>query len=165
MGFVVARAVLAQCERHGSYNKMAWEEREWDVPLWFWSNFTGGKSTFEDWAVGQFSGAGATGGTDCSITMSGVHFHRPSLEAFLGLSNAQAGKIATEVPRGRRPSYDWPWAVSTIWGRLSRGELIPATQSDIEMAMIDVLKVGNVEPGESTVRPYAKMIFEDYMRT
>ncbi len=165
LGFVVARAVLAQCQRHGDLGDWTWEEREWDVPTQFWADFLDGRSGVQDFAVGHFSGSGFLGGAVCSITLSGVHFHRPSLEAFLRLGEEQAPTTETEVRRGRRPSYDWPWAVNAIWGRLSRSELVPESQADIEKALMEVLKVGKVEPGESTVRPYASTIYDEYMRT
>jgi hypothetical protein len=164
LGFVVARAVLAQCERHTSRSQLAWEEREWDVPTWFWSDFIGARSSFEEWGVGQFSGSGVAGGVNCTITLSGVHFHRPSLEAFLGLTD-EAGPPETQTSkRGRTPTYRWPETVSAIWGQIYRGDLKPKFQADIEKAMIKLLGPPDASAGESTVRPYAKIVFDEFLK-
>jgi hypothetical protein len=45
---------------------------------------------------------------------------------------------------------------------LHRGELIPETQADIELALIEVLTKGDIAPSESTVRPFAKPIWEEF---
>ncbi len=165
LGFVVARAVIATCERHGDLNEWTWQRREWDVPATFWGEFIEGRNSVQDWSMGLFSGSGRLDSSICTLTLSGAHFHRPSLEAFLGLPEDEGDSEQEGGKRGRRPKYDWPWAVSAVWWQLNRGELIPETQADVEKAMIAVLKTNKEEPGESTVRPYASIVFEDYMRS
>jgi hypothetical protein len=51
-----------------------------------------------------------------------------------------------------------------IWGKLHRGELIPQTQAEIETALILHLTKGDDAPGESTVRPFAKLIWDEFQK-
>ena len=66
--------------------------------------------------------------------------------------------------RGRRPEYNWLHALNLIWGQIYRGELIPDKQAEIERALQTVLARGDKEPSESTVRPYAKQIWEEFSK-
>ena len=66
-----------------------------------------------------------------------------------------------EPQRGRKPKYDWPAATLAVFGLIYRGELKPNIQADIERALIDHLTQGDNGPSESTVRPYAKLIWEE----
>lgn len=70
----------------------------------------------------------------------------------------------SRVKRGRNPTYDWPAATSAVWGSLHRGELIPATQAEIETALIAYLTDGDKSPSESSVRPYAKPIWLEFQK-
>ncbi|KHS41597.1 hypothetical protein NJ75_04651 [Novosphingobium subterraneum] len=72
--------------------------------------------------------------------------------------------IDNDNNRGRRPTYDWHTACSSIWGMLLRSELIPEVQADVEKALITLLAKGDKEPSVSTVRPYAKIIFQEYSK-
>ncbi|MEP1338957.1 MAG: hypothetical protein ABJK66_06985 [Marinomonas sp.] len=62
---------------------------------------------------------------------------------------------------GRRPKYDWPAATLAVFGRIHRGDFKPENQADIERALIDHLAEENGGPSESTVRPYAKLIWTE----
>lgn len=104
--------------------------------------------------------AGGSDGTRW-ITLSGVHFHRLSL-ASLGPAASQPD--TPETNRGRKPKYDWPTAINTCWGRIYRGEPPVANQADVEKLLIDILRVGDDEPGESTVRPYARQIWAEHTK-
>lgn len=160
LGFVGARAVLAQGSMGGPYDSnWAWEEREWDVPTWFWADFTDANQSSQDWELGRFAGRGLAPDKTRWITLSGVHFYRPSLAS---LGPAASSTEAPEANRGRKPKYDWPAAISTCWGRIYRGEPPVASQADIEKLLIAILRVGDDEPGESTVRPYASQIWAEY---
>lgn len=72
----------------------------------------------------------------------------------------------TDIPngtkRGRPVAYDWLEATNSIWAKLYGNELKPNTQADIEKALIQHLRKGDIEPGESTVRPFAKAIWEKF---
>ncbi|MFY7835207.1 MAG: hypothetical protein ACOVQ0_02840 [Novosphingobium sp.] len=168
LGFVVARAVKAEMKRAGYDDHCVWAEREWDVPVWFWENFTKGTGSRQSWETGQFSGRGRSPHGNGELVLSGLYFHAPTLRQMAGL-NEQALEEKPHVVedtgrKGRRHGYDWFAATSTIWGRLFRNEFLPLpeNQADIEKALIDLLRVGDKEPGESTVRPYAKYIFDEF---
>lgn len=170
LGFVTARAVKAEMKRERSDDYSIWAEREWDIPVWFWENFTKPSSSVQSWETGQFSGRGRSPDTKGELILSGVYFHAKTLRLLAGHIDevpAEASLVPDEQgKRGRKTSYDWYAAISTIWGKLFRNELLPLpeNQADIEKALIDMLRVGDKEPGESTVRPYAKYIFEEYQK-
>lgn len=163
LGFVSARAVLAQgsINGHGDGN-WSWEEREWDIPTWFWTGFTGAEHSRQDWELGRFSGRGTAPDRTRWITLSGVHFHRASLDC---LAPVSAQTEASEEKRGRKPVYDWTAATRTVAIRLICGELIPEKQADVERAFIDALTKGDQGPNEATVRPYAKPLYEGYLKS
>ncbi|MCK0097826.1 hypothetical protein MWU38_00385 [Qipengyuania sp. S6317L1] len=75
---------------------------------------------------------------------------------------SQIEEAASErATRGRRPKYDWPESVLAVFGFIHRGELRPETQADIERALIAYLSGEEGGPSESTVRPYAKLIWTE----
>lgn len=160
LGFVAARAVHAKGNYRVRYeNGWHWEEREWDIPAWFWQEFVraippGG------WDLGNLSGEGCSPIQLVQMELSGIYFHRASIDAICRPHNSQT--LPPPTPRGRRPEYAWSAATSAIWGRLHRAELIPDTQADIERALIKLLAKGDKEPSESTVRPYAKVIWKEF---
>lgn len=165
MGFIAGRAVLAQ----GSWNLRRqqgwdWEEREWDIPDWFWQNFTGMTSITTAWETGQFSGNGKAPSAYQEVSLSGVHFSRESIEACF------APKVAANPPetegsrRGRKREFDWEAATTAIWGRIYRGEFIPANQADVERAVQQFLTVGDKEPSVSTVRPFANRLWSEFRK-
>lgn len=160
LGFVVARAVKAEMKRAGYDDHCVWSEREWDVPIWFWEQFTKGTGSRQSWETGQFSGRGRSPDGNGELILSGLYFHAPTLRQMAGLSEQaleEKPQIVEDTGRkGRRHGYDWFAATSTIWGRLFRNEFLPLpeNQADIEKALIALLRVGDKEPGESTVRPY-----------
>jgi hypothetical protein len=69
-----------------------------------------------------------------------------------------------ESRRGRKPKYDWPTATLAVFGLIYRGELQPEIQADIERALIDHLTRGESAPSESTVRPYARLVWDEYSK-
>lgn len=160
LGFIGARAVLAQGEYAVRTNdSFTWEAREWDVPNWFWSDFSLNGRGSQDWELGRFSGSGRAPDGTRKVVLAGVHFHRASLAALAPASapaEPQAGR------GGRKPKHDWPTAINSCWGRIIRGEPPVTSQADVEKLLIQILTVGDREPGESTVRPYASAIWAEY---
>lgn len=73
---------------------------------------------------------------------------------------AHSEAVGEGVRRGRKPKYDWPAASAAIWGKIYRGELIPENQAEIERAFQAYLTIGDKEPSESTVRPFARTIWD-----
>lgn len=164
LGFITARAVLAQGMLDGRH-KWDWEEREWAIPGWFWQEFTTAQSSARDWETGRFSGRGQSPKGREAITLSGVYFLRSTLSA-LGEPLDQQAHTETggQSPKGRKPIYDWSAAVAAVWGQIHRGDVKPGHQADIEKAMQRWLSVGDKEPSESTVRPYAHSIWTEFQK-
>ena len=163
LGFISGRAVQLEAYRGASSDHgVLWEQREWNVEPWYWQDFTAPSKSTLNWELGNFSGSGEGPTGIQYVILSGVHFHRKSLAA---LESAKASLLQPESQkRGRKPEYDWGAASSSIWGRLHRGEFLARTQADIEGALIDALSKGDKSPGESTVRPHAKLIWEEYQK-
>lgn len=160
LGFVIARAVLAEGEVvirvNGGFH---WAEREWDVPPWFWTVFARPGRSAQDWELGRFEGSGIGPNDTRKIVLSGVYFHCASLST-LGPNVSEAEPSPTKG--GRPPKYDWPTAINACWGRIIRGEPPVTSQADVEKLLIQILTVGEREPGESTVRPFASAIWAEY---
>lgn len=167
LGQLGARAMRATYEHRQGNNLLShWQAREWDVPQWFWRNFAkrGNKTKFE-WAIGRVVSQGQIEGRDQRIELQGLHFHRSGL-VNMGLGTAPDGGDASadSKRRGRRPLYDWPAASAAIWGQIYRGDLIPQNQAEIERAFQRHLAKGDKEPSESTVRPFAKLIWDQVLK-
>lgn len=162
LGQLGARAMRATSSyQRGGIFVPRWTAVEWDVPLWFWRDFmkTGSDARFE-WSIGKATGEGKIDGADHLIELQGLHFHRSGL-INLGLAPAaDFSEPLREAKRGRKPEYDWPATTAAIWGQIYRGDLIPENQAAIERAFLSLLKKGDKEPSESTVRPYAQAIWE-----
>lgn len=165
MGQIVARAVRATgAGTHSIDGKVEWAAREWDVPMWFWRDFTEATSSRQDWPLGSARGKGRHNRTSQIIELQGLHFHRSGLSS-LGIADpAGASETKEHVRTGRRPTYDWGKATANVWGQIYRGDLKPSTQADIERALQTVLRRGDDEPSESTVRPHAKPIWDEFQR-
>lgn len=122
-----------------------------------------------DLNVGRISGTGMSPQGRVSIALSGLHFHRTTIIALLNgpsepVEIARTAEAEDDIKRGRRFQYDWPLAISSVWGKLYRGELMPERQADIELALIAELRNGDKEPSLSTVRPFAKPIFDEFSK-
>jgi hypothetical protein len=162
LGQLGARAMRAtfKYERGGIFMPR-WTAVEWDVPLWFWRDFMkAGSSARFEWSIGKVTGGGKMDGADHLIELQGLHFHRSGL-VNLGLASEPPVEVVSETSRGRRPRYDWPAASVHIFGLINRGDFKPKCQADIEKALIEHLAEGDDAPGESTVRPYAKLIWDE----
>lgn len=134
---------------------------EWDIPLSFWQGLSGAGQNSPDWQSGELEAQ--QGGADSSerLRLQGVYFHRSGLPN-LGLEPTQSvGVPSADSARGRKPVYDWVKATNAVWGRIYRGDLNPQTQAQIESQLQALLSRGDSEPSPSTVRPYAKKIWNE----
>lgn len=165
LGQLGARAMRATCQsKQRGAVLLRWKAVEWDVPLWFWRDFTDKGSAKFEWPLGKVTGSGNKDGAPHLIELQGVHFHRSGL-INLGIEEATTANGQVEdASRGRRPKYDWPAASLHIFGLINRGDFKPECQADIEKALIEHLADGDTVPGESTVRPYAKLIWEENLK-
>lgn len=164
LGFIPARAQLMQRSDTGQPDRWTREEREWDVPEWFWSNFTMPEASSQNWERGLFNGKGRAPDGRCWIRLTGVHFLRSSLEALLP-AKVPAVADATSANRGGRPRKEWwddLWCA--VWGRVYRGTLVPKSQADLERAMMDWVEQQGQSVAESTVKPLARKMFAEMRR-
>ncbi|MEO7602478.1 MAG: hypothetical protein ABIS39_04335, partial [Sphingomicrobium sp.] len=106
-------------------------------------------------------GKGRREGSSETIKLQGLHFHRSGL-AFLGLADGdRQEEIREPSNRGRKPTYDWQSASAAIWGKIYRGDFQPTCQADIERALQTQLAIGDKKPSESSVRPLARIIWDE----
>lgn len=159
-----ARVSITREARAGYGEASVWASLEWDVPLSFWRDFTNPNQSAQDWQQGTARGRTYRQGTSELIELQGLHLHRAGL-SFLGLKSTDDDQSDAETPgpsnRGRKAKYDWPAATLAIFGRIHRGDFKPESQAEIEKALQAYLAQGDKEPSESTVRPYAKLIWDE----
>jgi hypothetical protein len=161
LGFVTARAVLAQASKGGqSETHWSWEWREWDVATWYWEKFTESASSSQNWELGKFSGRGIAPDGARYLTLTGVHFLRESLNVLL----PAARSIATAQPvaknqGGRPPAAFADDLMCAIWGLIHQGDLKPKSQADIERAMLDWAARNDHELGLTAARGKARRVF------
>lgn len=163
LGFVAAKAPLMQTSRAGRPENWDTAVREWDVPSWFWQNFTQDGSSSQDWERGVFNGKARFPSGPCWIRLSGVHFSKDTLEALL--PHQQSSPTANLPNKGGRPRKDWwddLWCA--MWGQVHRGELIPKNQADVEKAMLAWISEQDESVSESTIRPLARKMFTEMER-
>lgn len=161
LGFLAGVAVEAQgVSRTINFLRWDWEQREWEIPEWFWTDFARPVGAKTSWETGSFAGEGVSPIGSRLIEVSGVHFLRSSVEACLSISE-QPATSESSGRVGRRPKYDWPAATLAIFGLIHRGDFKPSSQADVERCLIEHLTEGENSPSESTVRPYAKLIWEE----
>lgn len=162
LGHLAGRAERMTGESSTSPSKLdpssRYSSMVWDVPLWFWRDFID-DGDVQDWSLSKIKGDGRREGRWIKIALQGVHFHRSGL-ANLGLE-AETTPEKEGARTGRRPTYDWPKACLAIFGEIHRGNFKPEVQADVERALILHLSEGDNGPSESTVRPYAKRIWEE----
>jgi hypothetical protein len=161
LGFVAARAVLRKQAKENEPDRWFIEERESDIPLWFWVNFTDVATSQQDWERGVFTGRGAAPNGAFWITLNGVHFLRASLEAMLPGSRSN---VALPVPSagGRPPAAFWDDLWCAIWGQIYRAELVPSRQADIERAMLDWASTNDHDLSETAAKARARKLFAEY---
>ena len=165
LGFITARAVLMRRADGEESHGWSAEEREWDVPEWYWDNFTQANSSAQDWERGVFSGRGRGPKGYCAMTLTGVYFLAESLSVLLGGGSRQAEGPATAINSGGRPRKEWwddLWCA--VWGDVFRGTLNPKRQSDIEKAMLEWTESNGHSVSESVIRPVARKMFIEMTR-
>ena len=166
LGFVAGRAQLMQMAISKTHN-WTMAEREWDIPLWFWQNFTSAGSSAQDWSRGIFSGEGRTPRGTQYITLTGVFFGKASVEALADqaepeLAPSSTGTVASKGGRPRKEWWDDFWC--GVWGQIVHGEVTPKTQADVERAMLDWVSDRGETVAESTIRPMARRLFAEWER-
>lgn len=158
LGYISARAVLMRRTDGKQSDRWNLEEREWDVPQWYWDEFTGSGANSQDWERGIFAGLGSGPNGSCSITLTGVYFLSETLNVLLPRSVAAAplATAPTTKPGGRPRKEWWDDLWCAVWGQVYRGDLTPKRQADIEKAMLDWATANGHEISESVIRPAAR---------
>ena len=165
LGYVTARAVLMRRADGGESKGWSAEEREWDIPEWYWDNFTQPNSSAQDWERGVFSGRGRGPHGYCAMTLTGVYFVAETLNLLLGNDARQAESVAPALNPGGRPRKEWwddLWCA--IWGDVYRGKLDPKRQADIEQAMLTWAESNGHSISESMIRPVARKMLAEMTR-
>lgn len=164
LGFLPARAQLMQRRTYANSGNWSAEEREWDVPDWFWTNFTRPDSSSQDWARGVFKGNGRAPTGSCHVQLTGVYFLRSALDALVTPA-VEPARQSTEQNKGGRPRKEWwddLWCA--VWGLAYRGDLQPKNQADIERAMMAWIEERGETASESTIKPLARKMFAEMQR-
>jgi hypothetical protein len=161
LGFVIGRAVLAQRADGGRPDNWSAEDREWDIPQWFWENFTVKGSSSQEWERGLFAGKGRAPTGRCWMTLTSVYFLAESLAVLLP-AHADSSRVESQVapnPGGRPRKEWWDDLWCAVWGEVYRGDLDPKTQADLERAMLAWAEERGESVSESTVKPLARKMF------
>lgn len=129
LGFLIARAVRAEAFKGDRYEvECTWERREWDIPVWFWGDFTSDGSSAQDWEIGKFSGRGRSPDGMRSITLTNVYFHRESLNVLvpqrIETPVADAAPMQNRSPLSESSLKDWWEKKSKTRESLSEAELL-----------------------------------------
>lgn len=104
-GHIVARALRMEKRSRGWDGEPEEVAVEWDVPLWFWRNFTGSESSAQQWDTGVFSGLGKCDECKGYVRLSGVHFLKVSITTLTGAATDSAG-TGNSPPNASDPTRD-----------------------------------------------------------
>jgi hypothetical protein len=116
LGFITARAVEMRWASGNNPGRWTTEVREWDVPTWFWEDFTAENSSTQSWEQGLFAGRGRGPQGYGWITLNGVYFLRSSLDVLLPAAHfLDAGQEALDKRKPDLPEAE----LRRWWDRLS----------------------------------------------
>jgi hypothetical protein len=123
LGFVTGRAVqMFSGKELGS--KYGTFEREWDIPVWFWTEYCAAERSVQYWELGKFSGrAYRLDSTNC-IELTGVHFLRATIDASLVESDAHAEVVAKKPNLSGAELNKWWESMASSREQLSQEQLI-----------------------------------------
>lgn len=171
-----SRCATLRDETLDRYGSEVNEATNIQIPSWFWECCVTRPEAILDWNSGRFAGFGTVDDDLHRVRLTGVEFDVSNivdLEAMLvagrPTSSLENEVAATESSapvssRGRKPVYEWEAAIHAVWGKIYRAELIPKNQAYVEKALMSVLRKGDDEPSESTVRPYANRIWREFSK-
>jgi len=134
------------------------------LPASFWSTLSRSdhRDRNLDWVLGDFSYTFGQNDYCASGDAFDVHFDARGIPGSFGSVEADSAATKDQRSAGRPAKFDWPKTVLAIFGLIYRGDLKPENQAEIERALIAHLDDKNGGPSQSTVRPYAKLIWEEY---
>jgi hypothetical protein len=99
LGLIIGRAVEMRWGLGSKPDDWTTEEREWDIPTWFWDSFTTQDTSSLKWEQGLFAGRGRGPQGYGWMTLNGVHFLRSSLDVLLPAVSAPADGQELVAPR------------------------------------------------------------------
>ena len=136
------------------------------LPAAFWSALSLSEPQDQslDWVLGDFAYSSGYNEHCASGRAFDVYFDTNGIPGASHSAEAVNAANAEQNRPGRPLHYDWPKTVLAIFGLIYRGDLKPGNQAEIERAIIDHLSDKNGGPSESTVRPFAKLVWEEYCR-
>lgn len=161
LGFITARAVVGEGKPGETIGvQQSWEVREWDVPPWFWENFTLSGHSSQNWERGDFSGRGVAPNGLRQMALSAVHFLRVSLDALLP-AGMSPPKVESRIRNsgGRPPAPFNDNLMCAIWALIYQGDFKPKRQKDIENAIKDWVIANGHDIGDTPARDKARKIW------
>lgn len=166
-GALRARAAKGQMNNGDPFameNESHFENECLPANFWWTLSVSDPKDRELDWVLGDFSYNSGFNDLCASGSAFDVHFDANGIPGALLLAEADSAETNGPNRPGRPARYDWPKTVLAIFGLIYRGDLKPGNQAEIERAIIDHLSDKNGGPSESTVRPFAKLVWEEYCR-
>jgi hypothetical protein len=134
LGFISGRAVEMRWALGDEPGDWTTETREWDIPTWFWEDFTASDASTQDWTQGLFSGRGRSPQGYGWMTLNGVHFLRSSLEVLLpSMSGSEDRGVQIAPPKPNLPEADlrrWWDKLAKVREHLSQEQLRALAASD-----------------------------------
>ena len=123
LGFVTGRAVqMFSGKELGS--KYGTFEREWDIPVRFWTEYCVAERSVQYWELGKFSGrAYRLDDTNC-IELTGVHFLKVTIDASPVESDTHAEAVAKKPDLSGAELNKWWESMASSREQLSQEQLI-----------------------------------------
>ena len=168
LGLVAGRAMEARRFEERQVTELVWDEREWDIPAWFWESASR-LPVHENWELGQFGATEPASVGSGWIKLNGVHFLTESIKEVLpppaidpAPEDGSLGARGKTGAGGRLPQSWWDDMWCDIWGSIYRGDFKPQSQAEVERAMLKWATDRDHDLAEATARPKARKLFRAY---
>ena len=123
LGFVTGRAVqMFSGKELGS--KHGTVEREWDIPVWFWTDYCAADRSVQNWELGKFSGRAYGLGSSKCIELTSVHFLKATIDASLVESDPHAEAVVKKPNLSAAELNKWWESMAASREQLSQEQLI-----------------------------------------
>ena len=120
------RAVLSELTWEADAHRLDVNEREWDIPLWFWRNFSTSTESTLDWIRGSFSGETMHQGFTAKVILTGIHLQKSSLEIIIARKELYkvSGKAARPTPLSQSDLKKWWQSIAHVREFISEEQLL-----------------------------------------
>lgn len=123
LGFVTGRAVqMFSGKELGS--KYGTFEREWDIPVRFWTEYCAPERSVQYWELGKFSGRAYRLDDTNYIELTGVHFLKATIDAAPVESDTHAEAVAKKPDLSGADLNKWWESMASSREQLSQEQLI-----------------------------------------